>query len=275
MMDQQNFEATRPVSADPAVALAEMLGQLPKPTAESRPARKAADRRQDLGRGSRRGTRPQARRPERADHPPHQARQGLFIRSRQRHADPPCRHHPPPALDGGAAGLSRRALFGRSELASAGRRHRCRRPAAIPLSRRLGKGPRAAQGASPGAGWSARCRRSAATSRHLVRRRADARIRAVGRDRADRAHRDPSRQRILCPPQRHPRRHHDAEVQRHAGRRQLRADLQGQGRQGRAQGMRRRQAGARHRHPAAPCRASACSSIATIPAPCARSRPRR
>jgi len=30
MTDQQNFEATRPVSADPAVALAEALGQLPK-----------------------------------------------------------------------------------------------------------------------------------------------------------------------------------------------------------------------------------------------------
>ena len=30
-MDQQNFEATRPVSADPALALAEALGQLPKP----------------------------------------------------------------------------------------------------------------------------------------------------------------------------------------------------------------------------------------------------
>ncbi len=30
MIDQQNFEATRPVSADPAVALAEALGQLPK-----------------------------------------------------------------------------------------------------------------------------------------------------------------------------------------------------------------------------------------------------
>ncbi len=29
-MDQQNFEATRPASADPAVALTEMLGQLPK-----------------------------------------------------------------------------------------------------------------------------------------------------------------------------------------------------------------------------------------------------
>ena len=31
MTDQQNLEATRPASADPAVALAEMLGQLPNP----------------------------------------------------------------------------------------------------------------------------------------------------------------------------------------------------------------------------------------------------
>src|SRR5260370_32772898 len=30
MEDQQNFEATRPGSADPAVALAQALGQLPK-----------------------------------------------------------------------------------------------------------------------------------------------------------------------------------------------------------------------------------------------------
>src|SRR5580693_4188033 len=30
MTDQQNFEAARPVSADPAVALAQALGQLPK-----------------------------------------------------------------------------------------------------------------------------------------------------------------------------------------------------------------------------------------------------
>jgi len=34
-MDQQNFEATRPVSADPAVALAEALGQLPKAPAKT------------------------------------------------------------------------------------------------------------------------------------------------------------------------------------------------------------------------------------------------
>jgi DNA topoisomerase-1 len=39
MMDQQNFEAPRPVSADPAVALAEALGQLPKaPAARSKGA---------------------------------------------------------------------------------------------------------------------------------------------------------------------------------------------------------------------------------------------
>src|SRR6185437_12473242 len=31
MMDQQNFAATRPVSADPEVALAKALGQWPKP----------------------------------------------------------------------------------------------------------------------------------------------------------------------------------------------------------------------------------------------------
>src|ERR1700690_1480156 len=38
MMDQQNFEAARPVSADPAVALAEALGQLPKtPAAKPQP----------------------------------------------------------------------------------------------------------------------------------------------------------------------------------------------------------------------------------------------
>jgi DNA topoisomerase-1 len=34
MTDQQNLEPARPASADPAVALAEMLGQLPKPVAD-------------------------------------------------------------------------------------------------------------------------------------------------------------------------------------------------------------------------------------------------
>src|SRR4051794_19042035 len=37
MMDQVNFEATRPVPADPAVALAEALGQLPKVAPPSKP----------------------------------------------------------------------------------------------------------------------------------------------------------------------------------------------------------------------------------------------
>src|ERR1700742_2836506 len=39
MTDQQNFEATRPVSADPAVALAEALGQLPKAPPKGRAAK--------------------------------------------------------------------------------------------------------------------------------------------------------------------------------------------------------------------------------------------
>src|SRR3984957_15685861 len=38
MTDQQSFEATRPVSADPAVALAEALGQLPKTPIVKAPA---------------------------------------------------------------------------------------------------------------------------------------------------------------------------------------------------------------------------------------------
>jgi DNA topoisomerase I len=39
MMDQQNFEAARPVSADPAVALAQALGQLPKTPVKGRSAK--------------------------------------------------------------------------------------------------------------------------------------------------------------------------------------------------------------------------------------------
>ena len=38
MTDQQNYEATRPVSADPAVALAEALGQLPDAPLSKPPA---------------------------------------------------------------------------------------------------------------------------------------------------------------------------------------------------------------------------------------------
>lgn len=38
MMDQQNFEAARPVSADPAVELAKALGQLPKLAPAAKPA---------------------------------------------------------------------------------------------------------------------------------------------------------------------------------------------------------------------------------------------
>src|ERR1700721_4010009 len=40
MMDQQNFEAPRPVSADPAVALARALAQTPKAPVKARGATK-------------------------------------------------------------------------------------------------------------------------------------------------------------------------------------------------------------------------------------------
>src|ERR1700730_2946996 len=41
MMDQQNCEAARPASADPSVALAEALGQLPKELPKAAPAKPA------------------------------------------------------------------------------------------------------------------------------------------------------------------------------------------------------------------------------------------
>src|SRR5215813_12118382 len=44
MTDQQNFEASRPASADPAVALAEMLGQLPQvPVEKPKPKTSVAE----------------------------------------------------------------------------------------------------------------------------------------------------------------------------------------------------------------------------------------
>ena len=48
MMDQQNFEAVRPVSADPAVALAKALGQLPKAAPEAAPTAKPKTSVEDL-----------------------------------------------------------------------------------------------------------------------------------------------------------------------------------------------------------------------------------
>ena len=178
MMDQAEFRGYAArfrrscrCTGESARAIAESAARQGPPSRPSPP---------DLGRRARPGTRPQARRPERTDHPPHQARQELFIRSRQRHGDPPCRHHPPPELDGGAAGLWRSALFARSELASAGRRPRCRGPAAIPLPRRLGEGARAAQGPPAGAAGRGARQKSAATSRCICRatsRRANSRSR--------------------------------------------------------------------------------------------------
>lgn len=51
MTDQQNLEPTRPASADPAVALAKMLGQLPKPAVEklSTPKTSVEELAQELG----------------------------------------------------------------------------------------------------------------------------------------------------------------------------------------------------------------------------------
>ena len=49
MMDQQNFEAPRPASADPAVALAQALGQLPKTSpSKASPAKTSATARPGL-----------------------------------------------------------------------------------------------------------------------------------------------------------------------------------------------------------------------------------
>src|ERR1700677_3512132 len=49
MMDQQNFEAARPASADPAVALAQALGQLPKTSpSKASPAKTSATARPGL-----------------------------------------------------------------------------------------------------------------------------------------------------------------------------------------------------------------------------------
>ena len=215
MMDQQNFEAARPASADPAVAAqlcaAGSIGPSPPAAHKTSTAISRTCPRPQVEGFGRDEYLKKSRRPERTDHPPHQARQELFIRSRQRHADPPHRHHQAPELDGGAPGLCRSPLRPRSDLASAGGRPRCRGPAAIPLSFRLGKGPRAAQGAPAGAAGRGLAENPPQRLGASVRRRADPRIRAVGGDRTDRAHRDPSGQRILRPPQRHPRRHHAAQ----------------------------------------------------------------
>ena len=100
MMDQQNFEAPRPVSADPAVALAEALGQLPKaPGVKSKTANGTSveSLAQELGLKLGDQNELTIRRIKRG--------KNLFVRPRQRHADPACRHHQAPQFDGGAAGL--------------------------------------------------------------------------------------------------------------------------------------------------------------------------
>ena len=100
MMDQQNFEATRPVSADPAVALAEALGQLPKAPAAKPIAVKTSveDLAEELGLTLGDQNELTIRRVKRG--------KGYSFDRANGTADPSCRHHPPPAFDGGAAGLS-------------------------------------------------------------------------------------------------------------------------------------------------------------------------
>ena len=148
MMDQQSFEATRPVSADPAVALAEALGQLPKPP---RPAKAEAiaaktsveDLAEELGLklGDQNGL--TIRRIKRG-------KGYSFIRANGtqiRHAGTIRRLHSmavPPAYRDVRYSADPSSHLQAVGLDAAG-------PAAVPLSCRLGKGPRAAQGASPGA----------------------------------------------------------------------------------------------------------------------------
>ena len=247
MMDQQNFEAARPVSADPAVALAKALGQLPKgrtasQSVDPRPKTSVEALAKELGLKLGDQNELTIRRIKRGKSYSFVRANGTAIRHagtiRRLHsmAVPPAyrevRYSPDPsshlqAVGRDAAGrLQYRYHSDWEKVREQRKAHR--------LARLVGALPK--------------IRRNVST--HLSGDEPTREFALVGGDRADRAHRDPSRQRILCPPQRHPRRHHAAEVQRHARRRLLRADLQGQGRQGRAQGMRRRQAGARHRHPA-------------------------
>ena len=189
MMDQVNFEATRPVSADPAVALAEMLGQLPKPVEKPKPVvakTSVEDLAGELGLKLGEQNELTIRRIKRGKGYSFirangsQIRHAGTIRRLHRMAMPPAyrevRYSPDPDSHLQAVGVD-----------AAG-------PAAIPLSRGLGKGARAAQGASAGKTGRRAPKNPPQCFRAPVGRGADARIRAVGRDRTDRAHRDPPRQ---------------------------------------------------------------------------------
>ena len=158
MMDQVNFEATRPVSADPAVdagvALAEALGQLPQeplkapakvPSPKAKLEHKISVESLAQEQGLKLGDQNQLtiRRVKRG-------KSYSFIRANGtaiRHVGTIKRLHsmavPPAYRD------VRYSPDPTSHLQAVGTR--CGRPAAIPLSRRLGKGPRAPQGAPPGA----------------------------------------------------------------------------------------------------------------------------
>ena len=193
MMDQQSFEATRPVSADPAVALAEALGQLPKPTLKT-PAAKphivgktsVEDLAEELGLklGDQNGL--TIRRVKRGKGYSFHRANGTQIRHagtiRRLHsmAVPPAyrdvRYSADPsshlqAVGIDAAGrLQYRYHVDWEKVREQRKAHRLAR-----LVGGLAEDPPQGLGVS-------------------VRRRADARIRALGGDRADRAHRDPAGQ---------------------------------------------------------------------------------
>ena len=171
-----------------------------------------------------------------------------------------------------AAGLRGRALRHRPARAHPGDRARCRRAAAVSLSRRLGAGARAPQGAPLQRLVEALPRIRRAVNKHLATAeptRAFA-LSAVIELVACSAIR--RRQRELREGERHARRRDLAQVQCRGQWRDGHAEIPRQGRQGGRQGIslparrERDQGAARH------CRAGACFSIAATTG-CASSRP--
>src|ERR1700692_4301239 len=215
MMDQQNLEPARPASADPALALAKALDQLPKAPAP-KPNLHGKTSVESLARelGLRLGDQNQLtiRRIKRGKNYSFVRANGTPIRHtgtiKRLHsmAVPPAyaevRYSPDPNSHLQAVG---RDAAGRLQYRYHSDWEKVREHRKAHRLARLG-------GAFP--------QIRPKVSRHL---------------KGDAPHRAPPGQQTPPPPQRHPRRHHAAEIQCRPGRRQRRADLQGQGRQGRAQ----------------------------------------
>ena len=191
MTDQQNFEATRPASADPAVALAQALGQLPKtPPAKAAPSAKAGIFAKtsvealagELGLKLGDQNELTIRRIKRG-------KNYSFVRAN----GTPIRHvgtirrlnrmAVPPAYRKSATHPIRPRICRRW---AATRRAGCN-TATMPIGKRFANSARRIGWP----GWSRRCRKFGATSLRICPASADPRIRAVGGDRTDRAHRDP------------------------------------------------------------------------------------